>query len=150
MTRRRGWTILILLVPLLVWSIDQSCMILWVGGTNVDLVFVVVERGSGKPVSDAGIEVEHRQGITILTTGSHGVSNYLRREVTCCGAKSRLGFTDTHAVSIPHWRFRVRANGYKLQKWMLLNGTWPPAQLKKISRSQSLVVVQVSLVRENE
>jgi hypothetical protein len=59
------WWVRILFVlialPLLVWGYDRYRLIKWVGGTDLEVEFVVTDVESGDPIPEARIEV-HSEG----------------------------------------------------------------------------------------
>ena len=49
---------LIIMIGLAVWGIDRSSMVKWVGATNLNVDFVVVDTVSEKPIPDARIHIQ--------------------------------------------------------------------------------------------
>jgi hypothetical protein len=116
-------------VPLLVWGYDLIQSIQWVGGTDLEVEFVLRETGSGNPIPSARVEVQSEGGFYeergkqafVLSADTGGVARKECRNSMCFGTRSGLGFTDTFAVHLPWWRFRVSAPGFESSAWMDLD-----------------------------
>jgi hypothetical protein len=117
----------LIVVALAVWWIDRSQMIDWVGGTNLEVEFLVTASDSGQPIPNARIEVVSRGGVYDggdkeetfeLRTDRSGTAHRLCRSNCCTGVQSRLRFTDTYHVVVPFWRVRVFASGHQASAWV--------------------------------
>jgi hypothetical protein len=130
----RRWCIRLLLaaavLPLLVWGCDRVQMIYWVGSTDLEVEFVVTDDATGAPVPRARVEVRQSRGgfyedreerEFVLVGGVDGRARRECRQSMCFGTRSGLGFTDTFAVHLPYWRFRVVAEGYEPGEWTELD-----------------------------
>ncbi|CAN5356349.1 hypothetical protein BH11PLA2_BH11PLA2_19910 [soil metagenome] len=91
----------------------------WVGHTDLEVEFVVTDATTGVPVPKAEIDIHSEGGFYEerelrdfkLVAGQDGRVSYLCRNSMCFGTSGH--FTDTFAVHLPWWSFRVIADGYE-------------------------------------
>src|SRR5437660_36526 len=115
MLRRHALTLLIVfslcaLVALAAIGIDRSQTIKWIGGTTLDVDFLVSAEESGQPIPDARIELRSHggfydggdkdEGLFEVRTDASGMARRQCRNNRCIGTQSRLLFTDTRHVYI--------------------------------------------------
>jgi hypothetical protein len=143
-------------VPLLVWGYDRVQMIHWVGGTDLEVVFVVTDADSGSPIPGAEIKVWSEGGFYegpdkgefALLAGARGEARKVCRDSMCFGTRSGLGFTDTYVVHLPFWHFRVVAPGHEPSEWVDLDVLEYRRQVQRAGPRRARVVVPVSLHRQ--
>jgi hypothetical protein len=155
MSRQPGTALLAIavLAPLMVWCCDNLVVAAWVGRTDLDVKFAIVDRSSGLPIPDATIEVQSDGGHYderepqqfSLSADPMGNAHKVCRNSLCFGKRSRLRFTDTFAVHLPWWRFRVLADGYEPGDWTELNVLEYQRLVCRNGPSQAKLVVLVSL-----
>lgn len=91
----------------------------WVGRTNLEVHFLVVDRETNQPISEAKIHVRARPGgfcrnrdareFTIVTD-AQGNAKQMCEECMCFGTRST--FENTYGVHLPWWTFHVVASDY--------------------------------------
>ena len=158
---RRWWKrllVVVIAVPLLVWGYDRVQMIHWVGSTDLEVHFAVTDSATGAPIPGARVEIQQAKGgfyedrdekDFVLFSGGDGLASRECRESMCFGTGSGLGFTDTFAVHLPYWRFRVIADGYKSGEWTELD---VPRYIRKARRAgprKAKLVVPVALPKRH-
>jgi hypothetical protein len=105
------------LLVLLVLAASQK--IHWVGSTDLAVEFVVTDAATGEPIPGAAVEIHSEGGFYEererrdfrVVASDDGRAAYLCRNSMCFGTSGL--FTDTYAVHVPWWRFRVSAPGYE-------------------------------------
>lgn len=154
--RRWKWLLLIACaVPLLVWCCDRFQTIQWVGHTNLEIDFAVTDATTGSPIRGARVEVQSEGGFYeenfkqdfVLTTDVGGNARRECRQSMCFGTESGLRFTDTFAVHLPYWRYRVVADGYEPIEWADLDVLELRRQVRRDGPGKAKLVVPVSLHR---
>jgi hypothetical protein len=148
------WLLAVAALPLLGWWFDRSQMVGWVGGTDLEIEFVVTEAGSATPIPGARIEVQSEGGFYeerdkqefVLVCDVSGVARKVCRKSMCSGKQSGLLFTNTFAVPLPWWRFRVSAPGFQPSEWVDLNAVEYIRQVQRPgTQHKARLVVRVSL-----
>jgi hypothetical protein len=137
--------------------IYDSSRVVWVGHTDLEVEFHVVDADTGEPVEGAAIAVRQDAGgfcedtsareFELLTDGD-GEAQRVSHSCMCFGTQSRLKFTDTYFVHLPWWHFRVSAGGHKTSTTQDLD---VPAYIRKAKRAApgiARLVVQVELARD--
>jgi hypothetical protein len=127
----------------------------WVGHTDLEVAFCLTALDSGQPIAGARIEVRSEGGSYeergeqqfVLSTDANGVARKECRHNTCSGARSALGFTDSFAVHLPWWQFRVSAPGFESSAWMDLAIGDIRRRTHRIGPGRARVVVPVTLRR---
>ena len=153
---RRWWKRLLLafgVLFLLAWGYDYFCMIYWVGNTDLEIEFAVTDGINGSSISGARVEVHSAGGFYeenykqefVLVADDDGVARRECRQCMCCGEQSGLRFTDTFAVYVPCWRFRVVADGYEPGEWIDLNIVEYARRARRTGPGTSKLVVPVLL-----
>src|SRR5262249_45932104 len=127
---RRWWKALligVLAVPFLVWGCDRVQMIHWVGSTGLEGEFSIADGAAGVPVPGARVEIHQEGGgfyedrekrELLLIADEDGLARRECRRSTCFGTRSSLGVTDTFAVHLPNWLYRVAAAGFETTDWV--------------------------------
>lgn len=91
----------------------------WVGHTDLDVRFVVIDTDTGQAIPNATIHVRAEPGgfcedtesrEFTITTDANGHAMHHCKNCMCFGSES--AFEDTFAVHLPWWRFHVTAVGY--------------------------------------
>src|SRR6516164_5441944 len=126
---RRRLLIAAIALPLLVWGFDRVQRIYWVGSTDLEVAFAVTDAATSSPIPGARIEVQSEGGFYeerdkqefVLVCDVSGVARKVWRKSMCSGKQSGLLFTNTFAVPLPWWRFRVSAPGFQPSEWVDLN-----------------------------
>src|SRR5262249_48273690 len=102
--------------------IYDSFRIAWVGHTDLEIEFRIMSADTGESIEGAAIAVKQDAGGFCedtsarefeLHTDQDGKAQRVAKSCMCFGTQSRLKFTDTYAVHLPSWRFRVSADGYR-------------------------------------
>ncbi|HKI32684.1 MAG TPA: hypothetical protein VKA46_12605 [Gemmataceae bacterium] len=130
MQKRRWWWLLgLIAIPLAAWAFDRSLLSDWVGGTDLEIEFVITDVDSGEHVEAAEVLVFEEIGLYreakgepfTLVTGQDGTARRVCHDDLCSGKQSRLGFTHTYHVAWPSWCVQISAPGYESSKpvWLL-------------------------------
>jgi hypothetical protein len=91
----------------------------WVGRTDLEVQFVIIDASTGQPVPNANVFVRAEPGTLYesndsreftITTNNIGQAKHLCRNRRSWGSES--AFEDTFAVELPSWWFHVTATGY--------------------------------------
>ena len=109
--------LILVLVALLALPTVQK--VHWVGPTDLQVEFAVTDAATGEPIPGAVVEIHSEGGFYEereprdfrLVAGPDGRVAYLCRNSMCFGTSGL--FTDTYAVHLPWWQFRVSAPGYE-------------------------------------
>jgi hypothetical protein len=145
--------ITVVALPLLAWGFDRVQTIYWVGSTDLQVEFAVIDSDTGGPVPGARVEVQSEGGFSeerdrqefALVAGADGVARKKCRDSMCFGTRSGLRFTDTFVVHLPWWRYRVVADGYRPTAWANLDVLEPRRQARRVGPGKANLVVPVSL-----
>lgn len=145
-------------VLLMAGAYDRFLMMHRVGGTDLEVEFVVVEASSGNRVQGARVEVKSDGGFYeekepqefVLAVDAGGVARKVCRNTMCFGTGSGLGVTDTFAVHLPFWIFRVTAPGHESSQWIDLDVPAYGRQVRRVCPGQAKVVVPVSLAKSRD
>jgi hypothetical protein len=127
----------------------------WVGSTDLEVEFVVVNATTGVPVPGATIDVHSEGGIYeerqpqdfALVTGPDGRAMRLCQGCQCFGTS---GWNiDTYVVHLPWWHYRVSARGYCPTELTELD---VPANVRKVRRGKpaAKLLVEVPLRKGDE
>ncbi len=136
---------------LLCWPAIQT--VRWVGTTDLEVEFLVLDATTGAPIPGAVIDVHSDGGFYeerdpqdfALVTGSGGRARRLCRDTMCCGTS---GWNiDTFAVYLPEWYYRVAAPGYRPTEETALQ---VPENARKVRRGKpaARLVVEVPLDKD--
>ncbi len=126
--------------------------IAWVGWTDLEVEFVITDA-AGQAVPDARIEIQSdgglyeensRQEFSLTTDGKGSVSKVCRNSM-CAGRRNNLFGTDTFAVHLPWWRFRVVKEGFEVTHWIDLNVSHYTKLTRRIEPGKSKLIVPISL-----
>jgi hypothetical protein len=110
--------VLALLLGLLI-LLNIYAGIMWVGGADIEISFVVTDRASGKPIPGSQITVQaekpgfcHDDGERhfVLTTGADGIAKKSAKDCMCFGEADL--FFSTWGTHVPDWQFIAEAAGY--------------------------------------
>jgi len=120
-------TVAILVVGLVAFfTFGQT--IKWVGHTDLEVSFVVIDADTGQPVPNATIHIraepggfceEPQQPEFTITTDENGHAKQLATNCMCFGSKGT--FEDTFASHLPQWSFHATATGYSATDPAFLN-----------------------------
>jgi hypothetical protein len=155
---RWKWLLVIVCgVPLVVWGCDRATIVAWVGTTDLMIEFEVVDAQSGDPVPGARVEVQSQGGFYeerdkrefVLLADADGVARKECHKSMCYGTESGLRFTDTFAVHLPWWRYRVIAAGYHASEWADLDLPEFQRAVQRAGPGQHKLVVRVSLSKKH-
>jgi hypothetical protein len=154
--RKRWWLLWLAVVPVAVWGYDGLQKICWVGFTDLEIVFVVTDVDSGRPVEGAKIAVhtgggiyrEHEEKPFELVTDADGTARRVCHDSMCSGTQSGLAFTDTFAVHLPWWDFRVTAPGFRSSQRLLLDVAEYGHQVQRLPDRSAQLVVRVPLLKK--
>jgi hypothetical protein len=154
--RSLKWLLIVLfVVPLLVWGCDRLQTIYWVGSTDLEVKFAIINADTGDPIPGARVEVHSEGGFYEergkqefdLVADASGVARKECRKSMCFGARSGLGFTDTFAVHLPWWRYRVSAEGFEPSEWAELDAPEFRRRARRVGPGEAILVVPESLHR---
>jgi hypothetical protein len=142
-------------VPLLIWGCDRVQMIHWVGSADLTIEFSAADGGTGGPIPSARIEILSDGGFCeewdkqefVLIADAGGVARKECRQSQCFGTQSGLRFTDTFAVHLPWWRYRVVADGFETGEWADLDVLEFRRLAHRADPGTAKLVVPVSLHR---
>jgi hypothetical protein len=84
----------------------------------------------------------------VLLADAHGVARQECRHSMCFAARSGLGFTDTFAVHLPWWRFRVSAPGFAPKAWADLDVEENRQAAYRADPGNAKLLVPVSLLKD--
>lgn len=155
---RWRWLIVSFLVLLLlVWGFDRFVRSLWVGSTDLMVEFVVTDATSSGPVPGARVEVQSQGGFYAedfeqefaLTADAGGLASKECLRCECYGSDSGLRFTDTFAVYLPYWRYRVVAEGYESTEWANLYALEHARQVQRTGPRHAKLIVPVTLAKSH-
>jgi hypothetical protein len=153
----RRWRIRLLVaavaLPLLVWGFDRVWTISWVGSTDLEVAFAVTDAATGGPVPGARVEVQSDGGFYeerdkqefTLVAGADGLARKECRDSMSFGTQSGLRFTNTFAVHLPWWRYRVVAERYNPTEWAHLDVSELRRQVQRAGPGKAKLIVPVSL-----
>lgn len=154
MSRRRWFTLSgFAVIPLLALGYDRLSTIHWVGGTDLEVEFIITDRRTGLPIDNASIFVRSEGGLSgerdetdfTLTTGVDGTVRRVCHECMCFGSRSGLRFTDTYVVHVPRWDFRVSAQGYDTSNFVFLDVPEYVRQVQRVGPRSAKLEVHQSL-----
>jgi hypothetical protein len=156
MARRWRWLLLIVGgILFLVWGCDRLLTIYWVGSTELEIEFSITEASTETPVSAARVEVQSGGGFYeeretqefVLVANSVGEARKVCRNCMCFGAQSGLRFTETFAVRLPWWRFRVIAKDYEPSAWTDLDAMEFRRLVQRLGPDKAKLIVRMSLFK---
>jgi hypothetical protein len=139
---------------LLVVGYDRVQGIHWVGSTDLEVEFTVTDAATGSPIPGARVEIQQAKGgfyedrdekEFVLISDDDGQARRDCRQSMCFGTQSGLAFTDTFAVHLPYWRFRVVAAGFEPSKWTELDELRYRRQARRAGSGKSKLMVSISL-----
>ena len=153
MSRRRMFGLLIL-SALGVWGYDRAFTKFWVGGTTLEVEFVVTGAETGQPVEDAAIDLRTESSLSdgradekwTIVTDAAGCARRTA-DAMCTGRSSGLRFTDTYSVRLPWWYYRVQASGYEPPDWTPLQPEGARRRAERVGPRASRLVVPIVLVQ---
>jgi hypothetical protein len=123
----------------------------WVGSADLEVEFAVTDAHTGESIPQARVDIRSEGGFYDereprnfeLLAGPDGRASYLCRNSMCSGTRGL--FTDTFAIHLPSWWFRVVAEGYELREWTELDVPERAGQARRISSGKAKLVVPVTL-----
>ena len=148
-----GVMILPVVAALLVWGYDRGIKTCWVGGTDLEIEFRIMEAECHAPIAGARVEIESEGGfyaerdqkqLTLIADGT-GIASSVCHNSMCFGTRSQLGFTDTFSMHLPWWRFKVVAPGYESDEWEYLDSPARRRQVQRPSGGRARLVVEVAM-----
>jgi hypothetical protein len=153
LARWRWWLFGLVAVPLAVWGYDRVQMMCWVGGTDLEIEFVVTDAATGKPVEGATITVHSEGGFYdereekdfTLRTDRHGIARRVCHNSMCFGTQSALRFTDTYVVHLPWWYVWTSAPGYEKSSLLYLDTSEHGQRVQRVGAGAARVGVSISL-----
>jgi hypothetical protein len=153
--RWRTWVLCLIAIPLIVWWLERSLVTYGVGGTDLEIRFLVTDAANGGPIkgakiavhSDGGFYNESEEKEFELVTGKDGIASRICHDNVCDSTQSWLGFTNPFSVSPPYWSFSVSAPEFEpsmvvnLAEFIYAN----PQLLEQTGARQTRLVVPVSI-----
>lgn len=122
---KRYWAwLLVLALVLAAIGLFFTPVLAWVGGTDLEVVFVVVDDESGEPIRGATVAVNSGGGFYLeedqqrdrepfaLQADDKGEARRVCRQTRCVGRYGYWGLVDTFAVYVPEWQIEASAPGY--------------------------------------
>jgi hypothetical protein len=91
----------------------------WVGHTDLEVRFNVIDADTGQPIPSATVHVHAEPGgfcadsdaqEFTIAADEYGLATHLCKSCMCCGSKGL--FEDTFTAYLPYWWFHVTAAGY--------------------------------------
>lgn len=140
-------------VAIFVWLYDRSQMIAWVGGTDLEIEFVITDANSNTLIPGAQIEIHSEGGLYdekykqdfVLVADSNGMARKVCHGSMCFGKTSGFGFTDSYAVHLPFWYFKVTAPGYEPSELVELDSPEYARQARETPPRRAKLVVPITL-----
>jgi hypothetical protein len=129
--------------------------ILWVGSTDLNVVFVVLDRDTKERISGADVEFgsyghdEGFSGEVRLKTDAVGVAFHVIENVRSSGRSGALEWKETFVVNVPYWQYRITAVGYEPIEFVFLRSHVQPGSIKQNGPRKSLIEVPVELRKIN-
>ena len=152
---RVEWVVigLIAVVLLLLLLPPAGQTIAWVGSTDLEIEFIVLEVMTSDPVPGATIDIHSEGGLYeereprdfALVTGPDGRMTYLCRNCMTCGRSGPK--INTFAVSLPMWLYQVSAAGYETTGKIGLESTENHRNVQR-GHPTSKLVLYISLQKE--
>jgi hypothetical protein len=138
---------------LLVWGFDRLILSYWVGSTDLEVEFAVTDAATADPLPGARVEVKSYGGFYsedfkqefTLAADAAGLARKECRHSMCFGTSSGLHFTNSIAVHLPFWSYRVVAEGYQPSEWAYLDVLEQRRQVQRAGPGRAMLVVPVSL-----
>jgi hypothetical protein len=118
----------------------------WVGGTDLEIEFIVTDAVTGRPINGATIKVKSQGGFCpeggkprfSLVTDADGSVKRLCKDCMCFGTS---GWNiDTYAVHLPWWFYQVTAEGYSPTQWTELDVPENDRQVQRGKPAAKLVI----------
>lgn len=156
MRKRWRWTVLLVAaIPLAVLAYDRAVKSSWVGYADLEIEFLVVDAASGQPVkgaevaiqSEGGFYAERDEAPFTLRTDAVGSARRVCHDSMCFGTQSGMRVTDTYAVHLPWWSYRVSAPGYQPTSPDFLDVGERVRQVQRVGPRAARLVVRVLLHR---
>jgi hypothetical protein len=148
-----GGTVVILLGLLF---LSSSLTICWVGGTNLEIEFVITDAVTGQRVPNAAIVIHSEGGFYLerddkdftMRTALDGTAKRVCHEAMCFGTNQEVcGITikETFCVHLPRWTFQISAPGYEVSESMDLDGLGYQRAVRGVKTVSAKLVVPVAL-----
>src|SRR5206468_4296086 len=123
------------------------------GRADLEVVFIVTDAKSARPIKDARIAVRSEGGFHRerdeknfeLTTDADGIARRICHETMSFGSQSNRKSTDTYSVHLPWWNFQVSAQGYSPGDSIYLDVPVYGRQVEHVSGGQARLVVRIFL-----
>jgi hypothetical protein len=136
-------------VGLAMYRFEPTMM--WVGSTDLEVVFEVKDASSNKPVSGAIVDIasegflygDHEPHEFSLITDADGIATYGCVHNMCYGTKGPG--IDTFNAHMPQWFFSVGAPGYNSTEQSWLDSLKPRPHAKRSGPHRSKLVVAIAL-----
>jgi hypothetical protein len=152
--RLTGWKWLVVglfVIFLTLFALPALLTVHWVGSADLKVQFLVTDEATGLPVPNATIEIQSEGGFYDerhpkdfnLVTGPDGCVSYTCCNSMCFGTSGL--FTDSYAVHLPWWQFRVSATGYGTTELVSLDILEYRRLAKRDGPGQAKLVVPVML-----
>lgn len=141
---------------LLIIAYDRIAMVWWVGSTDLQVDFEVVEEGTGEPIEGATIRIEQSEGGFCedrsaaefeLVTDAAGRASRSCRRCMCFGTESGLRFTDTFSSHLPKWRVAISAPGHSDSISKLGDSPEHSKSIRRIEKGLAAVTIRGALTR---
>jgi hypothetical protein len=140
-------------VVLLLLLLPSRQTIHWVGSTDLEIEFAVLEAMTSDPIPGATIQIHSEGGFYeernprdfTLVAGPDGCATHLCRDCMSFGTSGPN--IDTFAVHLPRWLYQVSAPGYESSKKIEL-GFMENARNVQRGHPTSKLVVYISLQKD--
>ena len=144
------------LAAFILWGCERGSGTWWSGQTDLEIVFIVIDRSSDKPIPDAHIEVESLGGLYkgareeefVMTTDTNGEARKDLQNNACTGTDSLLGFTRSYIVFLPLWRYRAVAVGFDASEWSDLHEPEIQRQVQRVKPGNARLIVRMPLEKK--
>jgi hypothetical protein len=148
---RGQWVIvgLIIVVLLLMCLLPAFNTIHWVGSTDLEIDYLVLDNDDGRPIPGATVEIHSHGGFYeedkpqdfSLVTDLDGIANRVCRNTMCFGTS---GWNiDTYVVDLPLWTYRISAPGYRPTERIELITTQNGTNVKRGNPARLVVIVEL-------
>src|SRR6478752_8971501 len=112
-----GGAALLVVGMVALFAIGQTAK--WVGHTDLEVRFDVIDANTGQPIPNVTVHVHAEPGgfcadgdaqEFTIRADEHGHAMHLCKSCMCCGSSGL--FENSFAVYLPFWTFHVTATGY--------------------------------------
>ncbi len=145
--------LILLLVGLALWFLNNIQRLHWVGYTDLTVEFVVTDAETGQPIEGADLSIHSEGGFYedrtthdfVLKTDKEGIARHVCRNSMCFGTSSRWFSPDTFVVHLPWWFIGTTAPGFQKAEPFFLDETQYIRAVRRAGPGQARLTVPISL-----